>query len=100
LVEPDDVQAIRNAIVMLQSNPDLRRRLADAAFSRAARFDLQARARRILEWMEEKIRVSRSDAPAVVNLALCDRLAPNPAPQIDRVDGLSRNPQSGANRTP
>ena len=54
LVEPEDVAAIREAIVALQNNPDLRRRLADAAFSRAARFDIQARAQRILEWMTQK----------------------------------------------
>jgi teichuronic acid biosynthesis glycosyltransferase TuaC len=54
MVEPDDVAAIRQAIVALQNNPELRRRLADAAFSRAARFDIQARARRILAWMEQR----------------------------------------------
>jgi teichuronic acid biosynthesis glycosyltransferase TuaC len=99
LVEPDDVNAIRKAILMLQGNPDLRRRLADSALLRAAHFDIQARARRILEWMEEKIRANRLiAAPAVVGQELCDQLAPNPVAQMKRASSPSCDPTSRSNR--
>ncbi len=55
LVNPEDIAEIRKAIVALQKNPDLRKRLAQGAFSRAALFDIQARARRILAWMAHQI---------------------------------------------
>jgi len=55
LVEPSDVDAIRNAILTLQHKPDVRARLAEAAFSRVARFDIRVRARRILEWMTQRV---------------------------------------------
>jgi len=55
LVNPEDIAEIRKAIVALQNNPELRKRLAQGAFSRAALFDIQARARRILAWMAHQI---------------------------------------------
>ena len=55
MVEPDSIVAIREAIVALRNNPELRQRLANAAIRKAANFDIQVRARRILEWMQEKV---------------------------------------------
>jgi glycosyltransferase involved in cell wall biosynthesis len=97
LVEPDNVQEIRNAIDVLRTNPDLRRGLADAAFSRAAHFDIQVRARRILEWMDERIRANRSvAAPAAANFALSDRLVRKRVSPLDGSVGLGRDPTSSA----
>jgi len=64
LVEPADVAAIRAAVVNLQRDIELRERLAKAALSRATLFDIQARARRILEWMEEKTKAIQFGTPA------------------------------------
>ena len=55
MVEPDSVAAIRDALVVLQNDPGLRQRLGNAAVRRAANFDIQARAKRILDWMQEKM---------------------------------------------
>jgi glycosyltransferase involved in cell wall biosynthesis len=63
LVEPGDIPAIREAIVTLQKNPDLRRRLAGSARSRAARFDIKSRACSILDWMQQKMNADEQPSP-------------------------------------
>jgi glycosyltransferase involved in cell wall biosynthesis len=63
LVEPEDIESIRSAILALKENPSLRRRLSEAALARSARYDIQARAQGILQWMEQRINACPSAAP-------------------------------------
>ncbi len=55
MVDPSDVSAIRETILELHHNPALRQHLADAATSKAAQYDIQVRARRVLDWMEARM---------------------------------------------
>lgn len=57
-IDPLDVPAIRNAIVRLRDEPDLRKRMAEAALQRAKQFDIEDRAQRMLKFMSERIRKS------------------------------------------
>ncbi len=50
-VDPMDVAAIRNAIVHLRDDVDLRRSMSKAALLKSKRFDVNDRARRMLEFM-------------------------------------------------
>jgi len=54
-VDPLAVDAIRDAIVRLRDDAGLRRSMAEAALRRSARFDIDERARRILDFMEERL---------------------------------------------
>jgi len=54
-VDPMNVQAIRDAILTLRDNPGFRARMAEAALKQSRRFDINERARRILDFMTEKI---------------------------------------------
>lgn len=59
LIEPDDVVGIRNAVQLLRSQPEQRRRLAEAALARATHFDIETRARRIVNWMEVRASIDK-----------------------------------------
>ena len=61
-IEPRDVLAIREAIIRLKGDRELRLRMSNACLLRAARFDIDARARRILAWMTEMSAMRASDA--------------------------------------
>ena len=50
-VDPMDVAALRAAIARLAEDRALRRQMADAALERAGQFDINSRARRVLEFM-------------------------------------------------
>lgn len=51
-VDPDDVAAIRAAIVALRDDPELRARMSAACLRKARQFDVDERARRIGAWFE------------------------------------------------
>ncbi|MEI7935616.1 MAG: glycosyltransferase [Verrucomicrobiota bacterium] len=51
-VDPLDVSAIREAIVRLRDDPGLRQKMSRAALAWAPHFDIDRRARRILDYME------------------------------------------------
>lgn len=55
MIDPQDVAAIREGIVRWRDDPAARNRFARAALARAAAFDVQRRAQRILEWMAQRI---------------------------------------------
>jgi len=64
-LDPYDVSALRNAVVTLRDGPELRRKMAAAALARAAAFDVSERARRILQFMHERMETTRgSHSPA------------------------------------
>jgi glycosyltransferase involved in cell wall biosynthesis len=58
-VDPLNINEIRNAICTLRDEPALRARMAAAALQRARQFDINTRARCILNFMVEKIEVGR-----------------------------------------
>jgi glycosyltransferase involved in cell wall biosynthesis len=53
-IDPDDAAAIRNAIIRLRDNPGLRATMAAAAIEHSKSFDINERARLVLEWMAER----------------------------------------------
>lgn len=50
-VDPMDVNAIREAIVLLKNDPDRRKRMSEACLRKAKQFDINERARRVTKWM-------------------------------------------------
>ncbi|MBL8862411.1 MAG: glycosyltransferase family 4 protein [Planctomycetes bacterium] len=56
LVAPDDPRALADGIARLVADPALRTRLATNLAARAPEHTWDARARRLLEWMREKLR--------------------------------------------
>lgn len=52
-VDPGDVAAIRAAIVALRDDPELRARMSAACRRKARQFDVDDRARRVGEWLDE-----------------------------------------------
>lgn len=54
-VDPTDVRAIREAILLLKNDPVLRRRMSEACLKKARQFDINDRARRVTAWMEELV---------------------------------------------
>lgn len=58
LVDPTDVNAIRNAIEDLKENETKRQQLGEAAYNKAQMFTIRERARKIIEYMEH-VRQSR-----------------------------------------
>jgi glycosyltransferase involved in cell wall biosynthesis len=59
-VDPLDVKEIRSAICILRDNPTLRTKMAEKALQRAKQFNINERARRILNFMAEKIDTMRT----------------------------------------
>jgi glycosyltransferase involved in cell wall biosynthesis len=59
--DPLDVPAIRRAIVRLRDDTDLREKMGKAALKWSENFDADIRARRILEFMQERIRLEERD---------------------------------------
>lgn len=55
-VDPTDVGAIREAILKLKNDPELRQRMSDACLRKAKKFDINERAKRVTEWMEKLLR--------------------------------------------
>ena len=55
-VDPTDVHAIREAILALKNNPELREKMSKACLRKAKQFDINERARRVTAWMEELIK--------------------------------------------
>jgi glycosyltransferase involved in cell wall biosynthesis len=51
-MDPDNVEAIRNAILLLRDDPARRKQMAKAALERSKQFDVNDRAKRILNFME------------------------------------------------
>ncbi|MCD4832128.1 MAG: glycosyltransferase [Anaerohalosphaeraceae bacterium] len=51
-INPRSVEEIRNAIITLRDNPVRRKQMAEAAIKRAKQFDVNDRAKRILNFME------------------------------------------------
>jgi len=58
-VDPTDVRAIREAILMLKNDPQRRKMMSEACLRKAARFDINQRALRVTVWMEELVRNHR-----------------------------------------
>jgi len=54
-INPMNIEEIRSAIVALASNPKLREEMSKRALSHSKRFSLEARAKGILEWIQETI---------------------------------------------
>ena len=54
-IDPMDVSALRQAIALLRDDPERRRRMAQAALSRSAQFDIDRRAAAICQFMTERI---------------------------------------------
>ena len=54
-VDPMDITAIRSAIAKLRDDPVLRQSMAVAAVKRAKQFDVDERARRVLEFMSVRM---------------------------------------------
>lgn len=54
-VDPLDTEAIRKAIIRLRDDPALRQGMADAAFRQAQYFDINVRAKRMLEFMSRMV---------------------------------------------
>lgn len=54
-VDPEDVEAIRNAIALLVKDSERRKKMSFLALDAAKRFDVNKRAMEILSWMELKI---------------------------------------------
>lgn len=54
-IDPLDVAAIRQAIVRLRDDPDLRARMAAAALRRSRLFDVDDRARRMIEFIRRRV---------------------------------------------
>lgn len=63
-VDPLDVAAIRRAIVRLRDDPALRARLAAAALRRSRDFDVDERARRVVDFIRARIHGSGGSAAA------------------------------------
>lgn len=55
-VDPSDILAIREAIIALKADPARRRRMSEASLKKAQRFDINERARRVTEWMNELVK--------------------------------------------
>ena len=60
-VDPCDVGAIREAILTLRNDISRRLTMSEACLKRAARFDINVRARRVTEWMEGLVRLHREE---------------------------------------
>lgn len=56
-IDPLDVGAIRNAIITLRDDPERRQRMANAALKHAQGFDINVRARRVVEFMSRLARM-------------------------------------------
>ena len=54
-VDPMDIGQIRDAIKLLKDNPNRRRRMSEACLSKSKLFDINERARRVTQWMEQII---------------------------------------------
>ena len=57
-VDTRDPAAIRAAVAQLRDDPARRRAMARSALQRAEEFDIHVRARRVLAWMQERIRAA------------------------------------------
>lgn len=55
MIDPNDIEEIKNAIVTLKNNDSLRQSMSDAALESAANLTIDKRARGILEFMQNKI---------------------------------------------
>jgi len=55
-IDPNDVEAIRHAIVTLKENPEQRQRMAASAIEHSRKFDIEQRVDRILAWTAERTR--------------------------------------------
>ena len=53
-IDPNDVGAIREAIIKLKNSPEKREQMSKAALEAAPRFSLEARARKIIDIMESQ----------------------------------------------
>lgn len=55
-VNPDDVEAITEAIITLRNNPELRNSMSEYSLSRHSEYTIQGRAKRILSFINKHIR--------------------------------------------
>ncbi len=55
-VDPVDVRAIREAILVLKNDPERRKRMSEACLKKVKQFDINERARRVTVWMEELVK--------------------------------------------
>ncbi|MGE4285566.1 MAG: glycosyltransferase [Phycisphaerae bacterium] len=55
-VDPEDVDGLTKAILILKENPSLRQRLAVASLKRSQPFDVDVRARSIIGFMEQSVK--------------------------------------------
>ena len=53
-IDPLNVEAIRDSIITLRDDPERRQRMAEAALDQASKFDINVRAKKILEFMRIK----------------------------------------------
>lgn len=60
-VDPLNVSEIRQAILTLKNDPEIRKRMSQAALEKAKQLDLQTRAKRILKWIESRIPSRKAD---------------------------------------
>ena len=54
-LDPTDVGAIRDAILVLKNDPERRKKMSEACLQKAKKFDINERAKRVTAWMEERI---------------------------------------------
>jgi glycosyltransferase involved in cell wall biosynthesis len=54
-IDPNDVDAIANAIKTLKDNPKLRKRMSEYSISRHAEYSIEGRAKKILNFIQRKI---------------------------------------------
>ena len=54
-LDPTDVRAIRDAILILKNEPERRKKMSKASLQKAKKFDINERAKRVTAWMEERI---------------------------------------------
>ena len=52
-VDPLDIQQIRKAIIKLSNDPELRQKMSSETIKKAKNFDINIRAKRIIDWMND-----------------------------------------------
>ena len=57
-IDPKDVNEIRDAIVELSNNRNLRNKMSSCALEKAKQFDISLRAEKIMQWLEELKKLS------------------------------------------
>lgn len=62
-VDPMNVRQIRDAVLVLKRDPDLRRRMSKASLRKAKELDINERARRVSQWIDQTVLQSAGEKP-------------------------------------